>query len=310
MFVTINAETTGKYKKLKMNGRIHTVVNALAIGADSVMNRIFYPSDLTEKNHLLLNNQQAPLGHPKIDGDHVSASNPLALNAYGIGAFTLNSRIDNGNAYTEIWIDDTIANNSERGKHALNAIMAGDSVGVSTGLRVKVEPAGHADYDQVVTNFEVDHLAILIDKPPAGSTTYIQNEEKTLDKLLVLNALQYIGVVADAGAEISDASLIDSIRSIKIATNELSDEDAKLFTENAPKLKAFLVNEANELKQLKEKIVKNSSFSDGMLDKMTLNELSELEKLTTKKIIPNKHFGHEDLQNNQENSDFKILEGS
>lgn len=285
LIVTINSRSIGKYRSMVANGRQHLVVDVMAIEGDSVMNRRLYPSTSVVNNYQKLSQALAPVGHPKIDGKYVSARDPLALNAFGIGAFVRSPKLQGKEAIAEIWIDEAIANNSEHGRRVVDAIKSGAKVGVSTGLLVDESPAvGANEYDFIVNSFDVDHLAILLDETPAGKNTFIRNEENKLDKLLVINALAAIGVfdasrIEQLGA-MDDQALIDEIKKSGhgITANEL-----QLFQSKKDDFLKFVEAQAAVRAEKIGKIVGNSSFSKEELD---LFDDALLDKLESSLIKP------------------------
>lgn len=72
-----------------IDGKPHIVVRGITpVVDDIVMNRKLYPAAEIEKAYNTLERNPMPLGHPKVDGKHVSARDVRAVNEYHVGAAT------------------------------------------------------------------------------------------------------------------------------------------------------------------------------------------------------------------------------
>lgn len=164
---TVNAKSIRKEKR---NGRDVIIVPSATLPDDVVMNEILYPSDEIEKSYKTLERSPAPLGHPSINGQFVSARDPEGLNQGWIGAWNENLRREKGRVFLDKVIDVATAQQSEGGKRVLNAIEKGEPVHTSTGLLAVMEAAnGDVDYKFIARDIEFDHDAILLDQ--AGAAT-------------------------------------------------------------------------------------------------------------------------------------------
>lgn len=181
----INSRTSGKFRRVKANGRDHIVTNMRPIVGDSVMNRIFYPDDEVHRSFEQLNNLPAPAGHPEVEGRRVSAYDPMAVNAHNIGGFVRKPTKSGRYVNAEFWLDEETAGASEAGRETKRRIEAGESVGVSTGLELRlvagngVAPDGER-YTAVGRDYKFDHVAVLLTAPAAGAhvgTALITNAE-------------------------------------------------------------------------------------------------------------------------------------
>lgn len=163
-----------------IDGREHIVVRGVVpIVDDIVMNRRFYPAAEIKKSYNTLEHNPMPLDHPKINGKNVSASDPRAVNSYHVGAWFQNATHANGRVSGDMYVDRGYAENSEKGKRLverLDAMAAGESVEpihISTGLGFRsIATNGESKgkrYREIVTEMEFDHVAILLDKPGAGT---------------------------------------------------------------------------------------------------------------------------------------------
>lgn len=163
-----------------INGAEHIVVkNVVPVRDGIVLNGGLYPAEENTKGYKSLEDKPMPYGHPKVDGRHVSASNVRAVNEYHIGAYTRNVRKENGQVLTDAVINRRFAEGSEKGRKVLQRLddmAAGKSVepiGISTGLLLnRIEANGESNgkrYTWIATNQIYDHVAILLDEPPAGT---------------------------------------------------------------------------------------------------------------------------------------------
>lgn len=193
MKITINSQTTGSFRTEKIDGVDHIVTNMMPIVGDSVMNGILYPDVEVTAAFNQLDNIQAPYGHPVIDGQHVSASTPRAINAFNVGGFVRKPAKTGKNVSCEFCLNVETANKSDKGKELLTRMQNSELIEVSTGLKLKhttqdgTTPDGMV-YNSVGSNFIFDHVAVLpADEPAAGThvgTVLTVNGEKwTLNQL-------------------------------------------------------------------------------------------------------------------------------
>ncbi|HAI8714149.1 DUF2213 domain-containing protein [Escherichia marmotae] len=163
-----------------IDGREHIVVHGVVpIVDDIVMNRRFYPSAEIQKSYNTLERNPMPLDHPVIDGENVSASDPRAVNNYHVGAWFQNARHENGRVIGDMYVDRRYAENSEKGKRLVERLddMAAEKnvepIHISTGLDFcSIATNGESKrkrYNEICTNLQFDHVAILLDKPGAGT---------------------------------------------------------------------------------------------------------------------------------------------
>lgn len=164
-----------------IDGKEHYVVKDVCPLYDNcVLNGGLYPTEENDKGYLSLNEVPMPFGHPKVAGKHVSARNVQALNDFYIGAYSLNARKVNGRVLVDARVDKRFAEGSGHGKQVverLDAMMNGQSVDpicISTGLNLnKIQANGKApngkNYGWIATNQQYDHIAILLNEPPAGT---------------------------------------------------------------------------------------------------------------------------------------------
>jgi hypothetical protein len=195
IFLIINSTTTGKFRRIIENGRPHIVTSMVPVVGDTVMNRILYPDSVITNDMSQFDMLPAPAGHPKVRGIGTSISHPLALNAHHIGGFTRKPRKEGKKVIVDFWLDEGIANASEKGKALITKIENGERVGVSTGGKGKTHFASGTssddgkEYNRVLDSAVYDHIAILFDEKPAGDHvgTTLLNEEGDSSYVFVCN---------------------------------------------------------------------------------------------------------------------------
>lgn len=179
--ISINSKTSGKFWKERVNGREHMVTDMVSIVGDSVMNKGLYPDTEVANSFAQLDLLPAPNDHPRVNGSNQSAYHPLALNAHHFGAFVRNPRKEGKRVINELWVDEAVANQSDDGKELLSRIENGKKIGVSTGVRLdQIQDKGQIDgrnYDWVANNLNFDHVAVLLNRKPAGDETFTINDE-------------------------------------------------------------------------------------------------------------------------------------
>lgn len=163
-----------------IDGVEHIVVKGVCpVIDDIVLNGGLYPADEIAKGFKSLEGKPMPYGHPKIEGQYVSASNVRAVNEFHIGAFARNVRKDADRVLMDMCINRRYAEATEKGKEVVNRLddmKAGkdvEPIGVSTGLGLnKVAGQGVSKgkkYSWLATNQDYDHCAILLHETPAGT---------------------------------------------------------------------------------------------------------------------------------------------
>lgn len=153
------------------NGREHLVLPSYTLPDNVVMNGGLYPADEIEKSYKSLENTPAPMGHPQIDGEYVSAYHPAAINGYYAGAFNRNVRRDGHRVYLEKWVDVEFAKTNAQGQALLAAIKDKQPIHTSTGVLLEPEPVTNASagYKWIARNMRFDHDAILINETGAAT---------------------------------------------------------------------------------------------------------------------------------------------
>ena len=168
--VNVTAKVDPKaIRKDVRNGRQVLIVGSATMPADIVMNGVKYPREAIEASFETLDRAPAPCGHPKLNGNYLSARDPEAINHFHIGAWNENVRWDGSRILLDKVIDVEYASQSEQGKRLLNAIEKGDPISTSTGLLAEVDAHQGDGYKQIAKSILFDHDAILLDEEPAAS---------------------------------------------------------------------------------------------------------------------------------------------
>ncbi|WP_213708216.1 DUF2213 domain-containing protein [Klebsiella aerogenes] len=163
-----------------IDGKPHIVVRGITpVVDDIVMNRKLYPAAEIEKAYNTLERNPMPLGHPKVDGKHVSARDVRAVNEYHVGAWLQNVSHEGGKVTGDMYVNRQYAESSEKGKrliHRLDEMIAGtnsEPIHISTGLLYSgIAANGESKgkkYNEIATNMMFDHVAVLLDEPGAGT---------------------------------------------------------------------------------------------------------------------------------------------
>ncbi|MGG8130052.1 DUF2213 domain-containing protein [Klebsiella aerogenes] len=163
-----------------IDSKPHIVVRGITpVVDDIVMNRKLYPAAEIEKAYNTLERNPMPLGHPKVDGKHVSARDVRAVNEYHVGAWLQNVSHKDGKVTGDMYVNRQYAESSEKGKRLINRLeemLAGtnsEPIHISTGLLYSgITANGESKgkkYNEIATNMMFDHVAVLLDEPGAGT---------------------------------------------------------------------------------------------------------------------------------------------
>jgi hypothetical protein len=151
------------------------------------MNGGMYPKDEIDASYAGLEDTPAPLGHPMVEGQYVSARSPAAINAYHVGAFNRNVKRDGHRVSIEKWLDVEYAKNSEGGRAVLEAIDTGKPIHTSTGIFLEREMTPNAEgHEWIARNMQFDHDAILLNEE--GAATPDQGVGMMVNRQLVINS--------------------------------------------------------------------------------------------------------------------------
>lgn len=182
--VAVNAASI---RREQHNGREHIVVPSFTLPDGVVMNNGLYPKEEIDKAYEGLEGTLAPLSHPMVDGDYVSARQPEAINAYHVGAWNRNVKRVGNRVAIEKWIDVEFAKNSESGRALLSAIDKGEPIHTSTGIFLDREMTPNAEgYGWIARNMMFDHDAILIGE--TGAATPADGVGMMVNKTFVINS--------------------------------------------------------------------------------------------------------------------------
>jgi hypothetical protein len=208
-----NAVTSDMVRKEEFQGAMHYMIKSATMPDDVVMNGGLYPTEEIEKSFMGLEEVHAPVGHPVSDnGDFISATNPFAVNNYGIGAQVVNVRRENGRVFHDTAINIEVAKRTDRGKRVLDrveALVSGNNthpIHTSTGIYLNREDVENdttmfnnrmvAPHDWVGSEFFFDHNAILLDEEGAATpdqgTGMAVNKAGEQVKVLTFNAEEKI----------------------------------------------------------------------------------------------------------------------
>lgn len=166
-------------RKITHNGREHWVLPSYTLPANVVMNGGLYPSSEIDTHYRSLEGTLAPLGHPMVNGEYVSAFSPEGINLGHVGAWNRNVKKSGNRIYVEKWVDIEVAKSSEGGKELLDRVEALDrgedvppihtSVGVYLTTLEASEDQKKDGIEWVAKIETIDHDAILLHEPGAAT---------------------------------------------------------------------------------------------------------------------------------------------
>ena len=212
--VRVNVHTSvnaASIRRERRNGRDYIIVPSATLPDNIVMNRVRYPAEEIEKGFASLENTPAPLGHPDIEGQFVSAKDPEGLARGWIGAWNRNVRRENGRVFLDKVIDVATAMQLEGGKAVLNAIEKGEPIHTSTGLyAIMIATNNDDEADFIASDIEFDHDAILLGE--AGAATPDQGVGMLVNKAVRDGKeIQVINSVIEDDADRELGWAVDSI---------------------------------------------------------------------------------------------------
>ncbi|MDA3133577.1 hypothetical protein [Atlantibacter subterraneus] len=106
------------------NGRDHLILPSYTLPANVVMNGGLYSASEIDAHYAGLEGTLAPLGHPQVNGQFVSAFSPEGLNVGFVGAWNRNVKKSGNRIYLEKWVDVNKASESEGGRELLERVAA------------------------------------------------------------------------------------------------------------------------------------------------------------------------------------------
>ncbi len=246
-----------------IDGKPHIVVRGITpVVDDIVMNKKLYPSAEIKKAYNTLERNPMPFGHPKVDGKHVSARDVRAVNNYHVGAWLQNVSHKDGKVVGDMYVNREYAESSDKGKRLINRLdeMATgkntEPVHISTGLMYSgIAANGESKgkkYNEIATNMDFDHVAVLLDEPGAGTPAegvgIFVNSDGTEQEIEVVN--------------LSDADIPDPNDPVKSFFNQLKaffSANSKQSDEGNDPMKELITN------ALKAKGIETEGKSDAEL---------------------------------------------
>lgn len=161
----------GKAQKRTSGGREYYVLPTVAI-VEGVLNEVLVPAKTIEKFYESWNGRPVPIGHPKLNGEFVTANRHDIADLVVAGAFW-NVNYKAGKLSGEIWVDIERAKGLKDGPRLLERIESDKPIEVSTAYWMEAfEEAGDWNgkpYQMVAESLGADHLALLLDETGACS---------------------------------------------------------------------------------------------------------------------------------------------
>lgn len=258
--IVINSNV-GEYREEYLDGRKYLVAPMKIIQGDTVMNKILYPNDEVLKSVEQLEKLKMPYSHPIVDDDFADVNDPVALNKSYIGAFAQNITVDGKNYLGEMWIDEEIANSSDKGKLVIDKLVTGDKLGVSIMGQAKLKAESGTgedgkDYAFTSSNYKWNHIAILTSEKPAGDhvNTVVMNEE-LIEQVETVEKTDE--TIENKGGKMTKEAVVEFLKSLDATQIE------EIFNELQPTEKEISVEEAEEVMNKNGKtVVANSDFEE------------------------------------------------
>ncbi len=188
-------------RRESIDGVEHIIVSSSTLPDDIVMNGGLYPADEIATSFATLERTLAPVEHPIIDGQFLSANDPRAIHDFHAGAFNMNVHREDGRVHIDKYINVAEAMKSDRGKRLLDRIDElennSDPRPIHTSVGVFVAPeeldapqtnAAGDEFTWIAREMVFDHDAILLDsvgaaQPHQGVGVAVNKDGKELDVL-------------------------------------------------------------------------------------------------------------------------------
>ena len=188
--VRVNVSTTVNNADIReevKDGRTFLVVPSATLPDNVVMNGIMYPADEIEKSYKSLEGTAAPLGHPMVNGQYVSASHPEAY-LYNVGAINRNVERKDGRVWLEKWVDKEFA--ERNAPELIEAINSKQPIHTSTGLVLERIAVNGKPYKHEARKMVFDHDCFLLGEqgaatPEQGVGVFVNSAG---DQLQVINS--------------------------------------------------------------------------------------------------------------------------
>lgn len=161
------------------NGKEHWILPSYTLPSNVIMNGGLYTAEQIDKSFEGIEGTLAPLGHPTLNGQFISAKDPEGINQGHVGAWNRNAKKAGNRIYVEKWIDIEVAKQSEKGRELIDRIEAierGDDVPpIHTSIAVFLEQLQPNEEQKqmgaewVADIKSVDHDAILLHEVGAAT---------------------------------------------------------------------------------------------------------------------------------------------
>jgi len=274
MLITINSHTTGKFHREVINNRSHIVTSMMPIRGDIAMKGLFYSNDEVKKSFMQMVRLPVPNGHPKVNGVHISAFDPIAMNAHNIGGFTRNPRMKGKEVFVDVLFDEVVANTTEEGRETIKRIEEGGKIGVSTGLSIDqvINETGVDDFGVKFTRkgfgFKFNHIASLLNETAAGEhagTEMILNTDDKDDPIFVVNLAHGLG---DGVTQTNDLSADDISNKLNTMIQSADEEIFRHVVDIFPESNMFIWSETrgSNHRLFKQSYLVNSNDEVSIID--------------------------------------------
>lgn len=281
-----------------INGRPHIVVRGVTpIVDDIVMNGKLYTAAEIAKGYKTLERTPMPLGHPKVDGKHVSARDVQAVNEYHVGAWLQDVEHKDGKVSGDMYVDRRYAESTEKGQRLVNRLdeMAArknvEPIHISTGLLYSgIAANGESKgkkYREIVTNMMFDHVANLLDEPGAGTPEegvgIFVNSDGSEQELEVVNLAEAETPDPDLPQDPALKTLFNQLKAFFSANSNSVKEEANPMKElitNALKAKGIDVEGKSdaELMDAYNQMAANDAKAKAEADEKAKKEKEEADK--------------------------------
>jgi len=284
-----------------INGRPHIVVRGVTpIVDDIVMNGKLYTAAEIAKGYKTLERTPMPLGHPKVDGKHVSARDVQAVNEYHVGAWLQDVEHKDGKVSGDMYVDRRYAESTEKGQRLVNRLddMAArknvEPIHISTGLLYSgIAANGESKgkkYREIVTNMMFDHVANLLDEPGAGTPEegvgIFVNSDGSEQELEVVNLAEAETPDPDLPQDPALKTLFNQLKAFFSANSNSVKEEANPMKElitNALKAKGIDVEGKSdaELMDAYNQMAADDAKAKAEADEKAKKEKEEADKKAT-----------------------------
>lgn len=131
---------------------------------------LYYPKEELSKTPVVWNHKPIVVYHPTMNGEGVSACDPVVLNSRKVGLM-MNTKFEGGRLKSEAWLEKERANTVD--ERIMTAVEAKEMMELSTGVFIDVEETTGTwkgeEYAGIARNYRPDHLALLPDMVGACS---------------------------------------------------------------------------------------------------------------------------------------------